>query len=261
MSEVVPSMAGPKRPQDRVVLQDVGASFKQGAPPGRPCPAPRHGDRSATARRVVIAAITSCTNTSNPSVMVAAGLLAKKAVEKGLQVKPWVKTSLAPGSKVVTRYFDEAGLSPYLDMLGFQTVGYGCTTCIGNSGPLPEEIARPIKEGDLAVAAVLSGNRNFEGRVHPLVHANYLASPPLVVAYALAGTVDIDLTQDPIGTGNDGEPVYLRDVWPSQDEIRKTIRASLHPEMYRQQYGNVFTGNEIWNAVAVPENAIVRLES
>jgi aconitate hydratase len=250
MSTVVPSMAGPRRPQDRVVLQDVAGSFKKALPASVPAPAGTFGNGS-----VVIAAITSCTNTSNPSVMVAAGLLAKKAIEKGLQVKPWVKTSLAPGSKVVTRYFDEAGLSPYLDMLGFHTVGYGCTTCIGNSGPLPEEISKQINDGDLAVAAVLSGNRNFEGRVHPLVRANYLASPPLVVAYALAGTIEIDLTQDPIGTGSDGEPVYLRDIWPTQDEVRQTIRASLHPEMFRQQYGNVFTGNEMWNAVAVPEEA------
>ncbi len=185
--------------------------------------------------------------------MVGAGLLARKAVEKGLQTKPWVKTSLAPGSRVVTHYLDEAGLTPYLDKLGFYTVGYGCTTCIGNSGPLPVEIAAQITEKDLAVAAVLSGNRNFEGRVHPLVRANYLASPPLVVAYALAGTIDIDLTRDPLGLGADGAPVYLRDIWPSQDEVRKTILASLHPEMYRHQYANVFTGNEMWNAVAVPE--------
>jgi aconitate hydratase len=253
MSAVVPSMAGPRRPQDRVVLQDVAASFKKALPAAAPAPQGTFGNGS-----VVIAAITSCTNTSNPSVMVAAGLLAKKAVEKGLQVKPWVKTSLAPGSKVVTRYFDEAGLSPYLDALGFATVGYGCTTCIGNSGPLPEEVSRQINDGDLAVAAVLSGNRNFEGRVHPLVRANSLASPPLVVAYALAGTVDIDMTQEPIGTGSDGAPVYLRDLWPTQDEIRQTIRASLRPEMFRQQYGNVFTGNEMWNAVTAPEDASYR---
>ncbi len=250
MGTVVPSMAGPRRPQDRVVLEGVAASFRKALPAHVP---PAHGEFGNGS--VVIAAITSCTNTSNPGVMVAAGLLAKKAVEKGLQVKPWVKTSLAPGSKVVTRYYEAAGLTPYLDMLGFQTVGYGCTTCIGNSGPLPEEISKQINEGDLAVAAVLSGNRNFEGRVHPLVRANYLASPPLVVAYALAGTVDIDLTQEPLGIGNDGQPVYLRDVWPTQAEVRDCIAASLHPEMFREQYGNVFTGNEMWNNVPVPEAA------
>ncbi len=250
MSTVVPSMAGPRRPQDRVVLEGVAASFRKALPAHVPAKQGEFGNGS-----VVIAAITSCTNTSNPGVMVAAGLLAKKAVEKGLQVKPWVKTSLAPGSKVVTRYYEEAGLTPYLDMLGFQTVGYGCTTCIGNSGPLPEEIAKQINDGDLAVAAVLSGNRNFEGRVHPLVRANYLASPPLVVAYALAGTVDIDLTQEPLGTGSDGLPVYLRDIWPTQAEVRDCVRASLHPEMFREQYGNVFTGNEMWNNVPVPEAA------
>jgi aconitate hydratase len=202
---------------------------------------------------VVIAAITSCTNTSNPSVMIAAGLLAKRAVERGLKVKPWVKTSLAPGSKVVTRYFEQAGLTPYLEQLGFYTVGYGCTTCIGNSGPLPEEVAGPIMDKQLAVAAVLSGNRNFEGRVHALVRANYLASPPLVVAYALAGTIDIDLSQEPLGQDPDGNPVYLAELWPGQDEIKRAIEASLHPDMFRQQYGNVFTGNEVWNQVAVPE--------
>jgi len=248
MRTVVPSMAGPRRPQDRVLLDGVGASFRKALPAHAPARQTEFGNGS-----VVIAGITSCTNTSNPSVMVGAGLLARKAVEKGLQTKPWVKTSLAPGSRVVTHYLDEAGLTPYLDKLGFYTVGYGCTTCIGNSGPLPVEIAAQITEKDLAVAAVLSGNRNFEGRVHPLVRANYLASPPLVVAYALAGTIDIDLTRDPLGLGADGAPVYLRDIWPSQDEVRKTILASLHPEMYRHQYANVFTGNEMWNAVAVPE--------
>jgi aconitate hydratase len=250
MSTVVPSMAGPRRPQDRVTLDGVAPSFKKALPAYVPSGAKEFGNGS-----VVIAAITSCTNTSNPGVMVAAGLLAKKAVEKGLQVKPWVKTSLAPGSKVVTRYYEAAGLTPFLDMLGFETVGYGCTTCIGNSGPLPEEVSQKINENDLAVAAVLSGNRNFEGRVHPLVRANYLASPPLVVAYALAGTIDIDMTKDPLGTGNDGQPVYLRDIWPTQAEVRDCVRASLHPEMFREQYGNVFTGNEMWNNVPVPEVA------
>lgn len=248
MRTVVPSMAGPRRPQDRVLLDGVGASFRKALPAHAPAGQGEFGNGS-----VVIAGITSCTNTSNPSVMVGAGLLARKAVEKGLRTKPWVKTSLAPGSKVVTRYLDEAGLSAYLEMLGFYTVGYGCTTCIGNSGPLPASIAAQITERDLAVAAVLSGNRNFEGRVHPLVRANYLASPPLVVAYALAGTIDIDLTRDPLGSDAYGAPVYLRDIWPSQDEVRQTVLASLRPEMYRNQYADVFTGNEMWNAVAVPE--------
>ena len=202
---------------------------------------------------VVIAAITSCTNTSNPSVMVGAGLLAKKAVERGLDVKPWVKTSMAPGSKVVTSYLDAAGLTPYLEALNFHTVGYGCTTCIGNSGPLPEPISAGIKEGDLVAAAVLSGNRNFEGRISPDVRANFLASPPLVVAYAIAGTVDIDLATEPLGYDPNGNPVYLRDIWPSQEEVRSTIRRALKPEMFREQYGNVFAGNPEFNAVKVTE--------
>jgi aconitate hydratase len=202
---------------------------------------------------VAIAAITSCTNTSNPSVMIAAGLLAKKAVEMGLRVPPYVKTSLAPGSRVVSRYLQAAGLTPYLQALGFHIAGYGCTTCIGNSGPLLEEVARAITDNDLVVAAVLSGNRNFEGRVHPLIKANYLASPPLVVAYALAGTVDIDLQTEPVGYGSSGEPVYLRDIWPSQSEIRKTMQQALRPELFETEYGNVFEGNETWNRIAIPE--------
>ncbi len=259
MSTVRPSMAGPRRPQDRVLLDGVKESFRKVYPkeaerithvPTRAADASA-GDLEDGA--VVIAAITSCTNTSNPSVMVGAGLVAKKAVERGLKPRPWVKTSLAPGSQVVTRYLDEAGLTPYLEQLGFYTVGYGCTTCIGNSGPLPEEVALPIVEKGLAVAAVLSGNRNFEGRVHPLVRANYLASPPLVVAYALAGTIDIDLAQDPLGVDAEGNLVYLHDLWPTQDEVRETIAASLRPEMFRQQYGNVFSGNETWNEVKVTE--------
>jgi aconitate hydratase len=185
--------------------------------------------------------------------MVGAGLLAKKAAERGLRAKPWVKTSMAPGSKVLTAYLDEAGLTPWLEMLGFHTVGYGCTTCIGNSGPLPDDVAMQITENDLAVAAVLSGNRNFEGRIHPLVRANYLASPPLVVAYALAGRIDIDLTSEPLGVTSDGEPVFLRDIWPTQEEIRTEIARSLKPEMFRRQYGNAFTGNETWNRVSIPE--------
>jgi aconitate hydratase len=199
---------------------------------------------------VVIAAITSCTNTSNPSVMLGAGLLAKKAVEKGLRVKPYVKTSLAPGSRVVSSYLESAGLLPYLEQLGFHIVGFGCTTCIGNSGPLPEEVSTAVRKADLVVSAVLSGNRNFEGRIHSEVRANYLASPPLVVAYALAGTVDIDLIHEPIGTSEQGEAVYLRDIWPTNGEIRDAIDRSLTPAIFRQQYGNVYTGNEVWNAIA-----------
>ncbi len=270
MSTVVPSLAGPKRPQDRVPLAGgVQASFRKAFPltdDGRrmtdDAQASVSGQRSSVLGHgsVVIAAITSCTNTSNPSVMVGAGLLAKKAAERGLTAKPWVKTSLAPGSKVVTRYLDEAGLTPYLEQVGFYTVGYGCTTCIGNSGPLPEWVANAIQEQDLVVAAVISGNRNFEGRVHPLVKANYLASPPLVVAYALAGTVDIDLTQEPLGFDRAGQPVYLRDIWPSQAEVQAAIAASLRPEMFRQAYADVFTGNPMWNAVAVPQEAAYRFD-
>jgi aconitate hydratase len=202
---------------------------------------------------VVIAAITSCTNTSNPSVMVAAGLLAKKAVEKGLSTKPWVKTSLAPGSKVVTEYYREAGLTPYLDQLGFNLVGYGCTTCIGNSGPLPPAISKTIEERDLVAVSVLSGNRNFEGRINSDVRANYLASPPLVVAYALAGRIDVDLQSEPLGTGKDGQPVYLRDVWPSRREVAETILRALRSDMFRDQYRDVFAGDEHWNGLDVPE--------
>ncbi len=204
----------------------------------------------------VIAAITSCTNTSNPQVMVAAGLLAKKAVERGLQRRPWVKSSLAPGSKVVTQYLDEAGLSPHLDELGFQTVGYGCTTCIGNSGPLPDEISRAVAEGDLAVVAVLSGNRNFEARIHPEVKANYLASPPLVVAYALAGRMDLDLVDEPLGTGDDGEDVYLKDIWPSLQEVQEVIGSALRREMFEQTYADVYTGDERWRALDIPSGLL-----
>jgi aconitate hydratase len=204
-------------------------------------------DTEITHGAVVIAAITSCTNTSNPSVMLGAGLLAQKAVEKGLTVEPHVKTSLAPGSRVVTEYLEKSGLSRALDQLGFQTVGYGCTTCIGNSGPLPEPVANAVTGGDLVAAAVLSGNRNFEGRVNPLVKANYLASPPLVVAYALAGTVDIDLVGQPLGTDPEGKPVYLSDIWPSQEEVSRTVEEMVQPEMFRRQYSNVFAANEMWN--------------
>jgi aconitate hydratase len=252
LGTVVASLAGPKRPQDRVGLSGVQGSFRKAFPNLPDTQNAIHNTPELTHGSVVLAAITSCTNTSNPSVMVAAGLLAKKAVGRGLQAKPWVKTSLAPGSKVVTSYLDKAGLTPALEALGFHTVGYGCTTCIGNSGPLADEAAEAVQARDLTVAAVISGNRNFEGRVHPQVRANFLASPPLVVAYALAGTVDCDLAHDPLGTGADGAPVYLRDIWPSQEEIRATIAASLAPEMFREQYGNVFTGNEMWNQIPAP---------
>ena len=201
---------------------------------------------------MVIAAITSCTNTSNPSVLVAAGLLAKKATEKGLKSKPWVKTSLAPGSKVVTEYLAKAGLTPYLEKIGFQTVGYGCTTCIGNSGPLPETVSKAIEQGALVAAAVLSGNRNFEGRVHAEVRANYLASPPLVVAYALAGTVDIDPYNEPLGTGTDGKPVFLRDIWPTRAEVQAAIDACIDRAMFERVYGHIFDGDEDWKKLRVP---------
>ena len=281
LSTVEPSLAGPKRPQDRVPLSKVWDSFvhafrdllepdprlnevgrfegEGGNPkgaakpkgtiePGTERPVPVDGDRLRHGS-VVIAAITSCTNTSNPTVMVAAGLLAKKACEKGLSAKPYVKTSLAPGSRVVTEYLRDAGLTPYLEQLGFHTVGYGCTTCIGNSGPLPEAVADAVTKNDLVAAAVLSGNRNFEGRVHSQVRANYLASPPLVVAYAIAGRMDIDLTTQPLGTGRDGKPVYLKDVWPTQKEIDDAIAKSVTAEKFRQQYATVFTGNERWNRI------------
>jgi aconitate hydratase len=268
MGTVKPSLAGPKRPQDRVDLDALKAMWTSAltAPVGprgfglAPEKLGATASVSYAGRQfelkhgaVVIAAITSCTNTSNPSVMVGAGLLAKKAVERGLDVKPWVKTSMAPGSKVVTSYLEAAGLTPYLEALNFHTVGYGCTTCIGNSGPLPEPISAGIKSADLVAAAVLSGNRNFEGRISPDVRANFLASPPLVVAYAIAGTVDIDLAIEPLGYDPNGNPVYLRDVWPSQEEVRSTIRRALKPEMFRAQYGNVFDGNPEFNAVKVTE--------
>jgi aconitate hydratase len=272
MGTVVPSMAGPKRPQDRVALSDMKSNFARaltapatkggiGLPPEQMGRTVRVNDPNGESFElkqgsVVIAAITSCTNTSNPSVMVAAGLLAKNAVEAGLQTRPWVKTSLAPGSQVVTRYLDAAGLTPYLDALHFDTVGYGCTTCIGNSGPLPEHISQAVDEGSLVVAAVLSGNRNFEGRIHPQIQANFLASPPLVVAYALAGTMNIDLNHEPLGTGKDGQPVYLRDIWPSQSAVKDAVARFLKPDMFQQQYGHVFDGNETWNQVAVPEGQL-----
>ena len=218
-------------------------------------PMPTEPDLAAAALvdgSVVIAAITSCTNTSNPSVMVAAGLVAKKAVEKGLKTEPWVKTSLAPGSKVVTDYYTDSGLLAYLEQLRFHVVGYGCTTCIGNSGPLPDAIGHAITTQGLVVSAVLSGNRNFEGRVHPDVRANYLASPPLVVAYALAGRVDIDWAVEPVGTGTDGRPVFLKDIWPTREEIQAVIDKSLKQESYRRIYSRVYEGDENWQALTVP---------
>ena len=308
LGDVVPSLAGPKRPQDRVSLTESKASFRlalgdlvddepertgndeasaesfpasdppatngDGAhdPEAEPSGAGTGGlqvaDRVSVKAQValesgeeveldhghvVIAAITSCTNTSNPSVMLGAGLLAKNAVERGLEVKPWVKTSLAPGSKVVTEYFERAGLTPYLEQLGFHLVGYGCTTCIGNSGPLPEEISDAVNAEDLAVVSVLSGNRNFEGRINPDVKMNYLASPPLCVAYALAGTMDIDLLDEPLGQDKDGEDVYLKDIWPSAEDVAHTVEEAVQSDMFTSSYGEVFAGDERWNSLDVPE--------
>ncbi|OFW00703.1 MAG: aconitate hydratase 1 [Acidobacteria bacterium RIFCSPLOWO2_12_FULL_59_11] len=261
LGTVEPCLAGPRRPQDLVPLRQSKGMFQQALSTmlaSKSAPAPRSVRISFNGTKaelhdgsVVVAAITSCTNTSNPSVMLGAGLLAKKAVEKGLTAAPWVKTSLAPGSKVVTDYLVQAGLMPYLEKLGFHLVGYGCTTCIGNSGPLPEPVSRGIKEGDLVAVAVLSGNRNFEGRIQSQVRANYLASPPLVVAYALAGRMDIDLYNEPVGRSPNGE-VYLRDIWPSQQEILETVRASVSSEMFRKQYADVFQGDETWQSLPVP---------
>ncbi len=265
LSTVEPSIAGPKRPQDRVLLSEAKKSFQLSLRG----PVNERGfalDDQALQRTgkfrqdgqvenlphgsVVIAAITSCTNTSNPSVMVAAGLVAKKACERGLKVKPFVKTSLAPGSRVVTEYLKAAGLLPYLEQLGFNVVGYGCTTCIGNSGPLPEAVAKAIGDGDLVAAAVVSGNRNFEGRIHALIKANYLASPPLVVAYALAGSLDVDLSSEPIGKDSDGGDVFLKDVWPTQAEIQEAVASSVTPDKFETQYGQVFEANEKWNRIS-----------
>jgi aconitate hydratase len=303
LASVEPSLAGPRRPQDRVPLSEaresflaaletfgvdygnghdsaVAESFPASDPPSDTAPGHEPAESEAVVERrevavaerpepvrvvvdgepcelthgaVVIAAITSCTNTSNPAVMVGAGLLAKKAVERGLQRRPWVKSSLAPGSKVVTDYYDRAGLTPYLEELGFHTVGYGCTTCIGNSGPLPEPVSAAVAEGDLVVCAVLSGNRNFEARIHPEVKANYLASPPLVVAYALAGRMDVDLTTEPLGVGSDGGDVYLRDIWPSAEEVHETVAGSIGEEMFRKTYADVYTGDPEWRELPVPE--------
>ncbi|HXJ66311.1 MAG TPA: aconitate hydratase AcnA, partial [Actinomycetota bacterium] len=298
LSSVVPSVAGPRRPQDRVALPGVWASFTDAFPEfgkgygdghdaavaatfpasdptseqepsaggieeaaaasgnGEVLPEIRGGSNGVDHGSVVIAAITSCTNTSNPSVMVAAGLLAKKAVEAGLQSQPWVKTSLAPGSRVVTDYLDRAGLQPYLDKLGFGLVGYGCTTCIGNSGPLPEEVAKQVDERDLAVVAVLSGNRNFEGRIHPQVRASYLASPPLCVAYALAGRVDVDLTSQPIGRDGDGNDVFLKDLWPTADEVQSVLADAITPEQFEDEYGRIWAGDEHWAALEAPTGTV-----
>ena len=271
LGTVEPSMAGPQRPQDRVLVRDMKPAFEKAlrapvGPAGYDLSEERaeakatyhdNGDSVEMGHgAVVIAAITSCTNTSNPSVMLAAGLLAKKAVERGLTRRPYVKTSLAPGSKVVTEYLDKAGLTPYLEQVGFYTVGYGCTTCIGNSGPLAAEVVRAVKEADLVAAAVLSGNRNFAGRINPFVRANYLASPPLVVAYALAGTVDIDLINEPIGYDQAGVPVFLRDIWPTQQEVLAAVQENVTAAMFREQYGNVYNGNEAWNAIPSPDQDI-----
>src|SRR6185312_7561400 len=324
LSEVVPSIAGPKRPQDRIALTDAQQAFREaldgylpdnddedeavadtfpasdptasqapsngdgarvsyadraggaGASLSAAPPAERASPATGPARNaagtltktavpltladgtdtqldhghVVIAAITSCTNTSNPSVMLGAGILARNAVQKGLKVKPWVKTSLAPGSKVVTEYLDRAGLTEYLDALGYNLVGYGCTTCIGNSGPLPEEISDVIGAEDLAVVSVLSGNRNFEGRINPDVKMNYLASPPLCVAYALAGTMDIDLLDEPLGQDADGNPVFLKDIWPTAEDVARTVEEAVQSDMFTSSYGEVFAGDERWNSLA-----------
>jgi len=252
LGAVEPSLAGPKRPQDRVPLSQVPKTFRKDLGDkaiDEKAAGPKHGS-------VVIAAITSCTNTSNPAVMLGAGLVAKKAVEKGLTRKPWVKTSLAPGSRVVSEYLRAANLLPSLEAIGFNLVGFGCTTCIGNSGPLPDEVAQAIQKGDLVVASVLSGNRNFEGRVHPLVRQNYLASPMLVVAYALAGDVDIDLATQPLGTGKDGNPVYLKDIWPTNAEIQETIKRAVKPEQFSKEYAGVFDGDETWRALSAPAGQI-----
>jgi aconitate hydratase len=254
LATVVPSLAGPKRPQDRINLPDVKKNFLDalGAAP-KTAVIGTNGTRATIHDgSVVIAAITSCTNTSNPSVLIAAGLLAKKAVQRGLRSKPWVKTSLAPGSKVVMDYLEDAGLLPALETLKFNLVGFGCTTCIGNSGPLPDEVAAGVTKEKLTVAAVLSGNRNFEGRINPLVKANYLASPPLVVAYAIAGRVDIDLASEPLGKDLAGKDVFLRDLWPSNEEIQAVVKKSVRRDMFAKQYSEVFKGDAQWNSMKVP---------
>jgi aconitate hydratase A / 2-methylisocitrate dehydratase len=255
LATVVPAIAGPKRPQDTVPLAQAKALFEKSltAPPKHVSIGNGQDRFDLADGSVVIAAITSCTNTSNPSLMLGAGLLAKKAVERGLSSKPWVKTSFAPGSKVVTDYIEKAGLWPYLESLRFHLVGYGCTTCIGNSGPLPESISQTIKDHNLVAVAVLSGNRNFEGRINPLCRANYLASPPLVVAYALAGRMDIDIVNEPLGQDKSGQAVFLRDIWPTPQEVESTMRLSVSSEMFRKEYADVFTGDEHWRAMPIPE--------
>jgi aconitate hydratase len=262
LSTVEPSLAGPRRPQDRVPLAGARESFRaalaaaSGDTTARPTTVHLDGgDAVIDHGAVVIAAITSCTNTSNPQVMIGAALLARNAVERGLTSKPWVKTSLAPGSKVVMDYYERAGLIPYLDKLGFDLVGYGCTTCIGNSGPLLEPVSAAVNSADLSVAAVLSGNRNFEGRINPEVKMNYLASPPLVVAYALAGTMDADLVGEPLGVGSDGQPVFLADIWPPEAEISQVIADSLASEMFERDYADVYRGDERWQTMPVPEGS------
>ena len=256
LAQVVPSISGPKRPQDRIELASAKRDFahalkKDFGKTDDPAAAVEGADFTIGHGDVVIAAITSCTNTSNPSVLIAAGLVARKARERGLTVKPWVKTSLAPGSQVVTDYLTAAGLQDDLDALGFQLVGYGCTTCIGNSGPLPPAIAKAVQAEDLVACSVLSGNRNFEGRVNPDVKANFLASPPLVVAFALAGSMTIDITTEPLGTGSDGAPVYLRDLWPTNKEIATIARATITPQMFLDRYSDVFRGDENWQGIEV----------
>ena len=264
LKDVEPSLAGPRRPQDRVPLKDSKKVYREAlkvflekAPAGSDAKTQPVADGRVTYAlpqgAVVIASITSCTNTSNPSVMLGAGLLAKKAVERGLSVKPWVKTSLAPGSKVVTDYLTDAGLMPYLEAVGFHLVGYGCTTCIGNSGPLPPVVSEAVRAGDLVVAGVLSGNRNFEGRINPQVKMNYLASPPLVVAYALAGEMDKDLTTEPLGNDRNGAPVYLKDIWPTQDEVLEAIRTAVKPAHFKKAYGEVFDGDKNWQGLKIPK--------
>ena len=264
LSTVVPSLAGPSRPQDRVPLNASKAMFNEALSASLPGgdPASAAGVVPVTLAdgasfdlehgKVVIAAITSCTNTSNPHVMIAAGLLAKRAIELGITAKPWVKTSLAPGSRAVVDYYDRAGLTPYLDKLGFEVVGFGCTTCIGNSGPLAPEISAAINDNGLATVSVVSGNRNFEGRIHPEVRMNYLASPPLVVAYAIAGTMDIDLYNDPLATDANGNPVYLRDIWPTTDEVTETVRSAVQTSGFTESYASAFEGDEGWKAIEVP---------
>jgi aconitate hydratase len=266
LATVVPSLSGPRRPQDRIPLENSKKAFKEALPSlmksgdaGKKVAVQMNGDRFELGHgSVVISAITSCTNTSNPSVLIGAGLLAKKAGEKGLRRKPWVKTSLAPGSRVVTEYLKDSGLLPHLEKIGFHVVGYGCTTCIGNSGPLPEPVQNAIQEGDLVAAAVLSGNRNFEGRIHANVRANYLASPPLVVAYALAGSMDVDLYNDALGQDPQGKPVYLKDIWPSPEEVQQVMNQSVRQEMFKKEYGQATEGDEQWKRMPVPEGELFK---